>query len=149
MICTITPTYSDDSISEATKRCREALEEAIAKLNDLVEDLNISIDYEGKIKFLNEVRFTFFIVFILTVFQWLEKVETQITNEPFNVTVKDQLEKNIEKYEKLNEVINEKEKIVCEVIQHGEELAERAKTKQERSNHLSNKYLFLICYSTV
>ena len=47
------------------------------------------------------------------------------------MTVKDQLEKNIEKYEKLNEVINEKEKLVVEVIQHGEELADRAKTKQE------------------
>ena len=65
------------------------------------------------------------------------------------MTVKDQLEKNIEKYEKLNEVINEKEQLVVEVIQHGEELADRAKTKQERSNHLSNKYLLIICYSTV
>ncbi|CAG5085315.1 Oidioi.mRNA.OKI2018_I69.PAR.g10860.t3.cds [Oikopleura dioica] len=106
----------DDSISEATKRCRDALEEAIQKLNELVEDLNLSIDYEQKLKFLSD---------------WLEKVENQVSNEPFNVTVKDQLEKNIEKYEKLNEVITQKEVLVSEVIQHGEELADRAKTKQE------------------
>ena len=71
-----------------------------------------------------------------------------MSNEPFNVTVKDQLEKNIEKYEKLNEVITQKEDLVSEVIQHGKELADRAKTKQERSNHLSNKYLLVSCYST-
>jgi len=51
--------------------------------------------------------------------------------EPFRVTVKDELELNIQKYEKLSSVIGQKSTNINEVLEYGNQLADRAKTKQE------------------
>ena len=42
-----------------------------------------------------------------------------MSKEPFKVTVKDELELNIQKYEKLSAVIEQKKKNIEEVIDYG------------------------------
>ena len=54
-----------------------------------------------------------------------------MSKEPFRVTVKDELELNIQKYEKLSSVISEKKQNIDEVLDYGAQLADRARTKQE------------------
>lgn len=54
-----------------------------------------------------------------------------MSKEPFRVTVKDELELNIQKYEKLSWVINQKKQNINEVLDYGNQLAHRARTKQE------------------
>ena len=52
-------------------------------------------------------------------FQWLSKLEESMSKEPFKVTVKDELELNIQKYQKLSAVIEQKKKNIEEVIDYG------------------------------
>ena len=48
-----------------------------------------------------------------------------MSKEPFKVTVKDELELNIQKYEKLSAVIEQKKKNIEEVIDYGTQVLSR------------------------